>query len=179
VPVRHRGDAPLHPVARTSALAATLLLAAACSAGGGDVAPGGAAGADVEAGATTSEDPNALYEGFVDCEPLPDGIEYTAPEGLVVPDGLVVTDAQEVGPLYQLTGFLDATPIDIRDAYAGSAELVYLEDEGYEAEILIDSGPYRTFLKASIRCRTGSIVAVIGAPDDDGSSLPVPGQQGG
>jgi hypothetical protein len=97
----------------------------------------------------------------------------------VVPDGLVVTDAQEVGPLYQITGFLEQTPVEVRDAYADSAELVYLEDEGFEAELLVDTGDYRTFIKAQVRCRTGSIVSVIGAPDDEGEALPVPGQQAG
>ena len=134
----------------------------------------------MQAGATTSEDPAALYEDFVDCDPLPEGVEeYEVPDDLVVPEGMVVTDVQDVGPLTQLTGFIDMTPVDLRDAYADRAELVYLEDEGYEAEILVDTGAYRTFLKASIRCRTGSILAVIGAPDDDEASLPVPGQQSG
>jgi hypothetical protein len=151
-----------------------VFLAAACTAGGGDAvdaADGEPSGAPV--------DPNALYEGFVECETLPDPIEFDAPEEVIIPEGMVVTGYSEVGPLVQLTGFIDATPVDLRDVYAEDAQLVYIEDEGFEAEILIDAGEYRTFLKASIRCRTGSVMAVIGAPNDETDSLPVPGQQPG
>ncbi len=153
-------------------LLAVALLATACSGGGGDTVQAVSEAAPAPLG-------NELYEGFVECEPLPEAIEFDAPDAIIIPDGMVVTAFSEVGPLVQLTGFIDETSVDIRDVYADDAQLVYIEDEGFEAEILVDSGDYRTFLKASIRCRTGSVLSVIGAPDDETDALPVPGQQTG
>ncbi|MGI9017480.1 MAG: hypothetical protein ACR2HR_10330 [Euzebya sp.] len=167
MPVRNGGNTPLRSL---SCLLLAGLLVGACT--------GGTQSATDSASAVPT-DPNALYEGFVDCEPSPESIEFQPIEGLVMPDGLVVTNVSEAGPLVQVTGFIDQTPVDIRDLYAEDAQLVYLEDEGFEAEILIDSGDFRTFLKASIRCRTGSVMSLIRAPDDDAGALPVPGQQAG
>ena len=43
----------------------------------------------------------------------------------------------------------------------------------------IDGGSSRTYIKASIRCRTGSVVQVLLGPDDEAQALPVPGQAAG
>ncbi len=173
-------------------LLAAAVLATACG-GGSDPADTSAAdtAADTaaESGAGTASDSpfvltdqtNELYEGFIDCEPLPDGIDETPPADMVLPDGMVITELSEVGPLVSATGFIDATPIDLRDAFVqrDDVEVVHLEDEGFEAEILIDGGSSRTYIKASIRCRTGSVVQVLLGPDDEAQALPVPGQAAG
>ena len=157
------------------------LLAVACV---NDPEAGGtttASGAGPTAGATTTTDPNELYRDFVECDPLPESIPFEPVEGMATLDGVAVTDVSETGPITSVTGLVDQTPVDIRDAFVDrdDVELVYLEDEGYEAEILLDTGDWRTFIKATIRCRTGSVIAFIVAPDEESQALPVPGQQGG
>lgn len=128
-----------------------------------------------------TDNTNALYDGFVDCDPLPEPIEEAPPAEMVVPEGMVITRLSEVGPLISADGFIDATPIDLRDDFSSrdDVELVYLEDEGFEAELLVDSGAWRTFIRASIRCRTGSIIQVLLGPGEQADALPVPGQRQG
>lgn len=163
-------------------------MVAACSGADGSGRPSTAAtaptadGASGSAGAastTAVADASALYEQFSPCPAPPTPIAYEPVEGLVIPPGTVVTDVQEVGPITSVTGFVELTPIDIRDLYADdpAVELLYVEDEGYEAEILVEREGTRTFIKATIRCRTGSAVA--GIVSTDPASLPLPGQQAG
>lgn len=174
---RYRRNAALRSVGAVPRYLAVALLVLAVAALG--CSGGGPAGSDDVAVTMGPTDPNALYLDFVECESLPPGVDYDPVEGLVMPQGMVVTAVSEVGPITQVTGFIDQTPVDVRDTYAEDAQLVYLEDEGYEAEILVDTGGFRTFIKASIRCRTGSVMALIVAPDDEAGGLPVPGQQTG
>lgn len=161
---------------------AVWLLTTACT-GGGAPQPTDAAASPSPAGPTgigpTTTDVG-LYDDFPECDPLPDPGPSAPPGEMVVPDGMVVTEVTESGPLTTAAGLVAATPLELRDAFAArdDVELVYLEDEGYEAEILVDSGEWRTFVKATIRCRTGSVVGLILAPDEAVDSLPVPGQGG-
>lgn len=127
---------------------------------------------------TLTDETNELYADFIDCEPLPDPVPGELPAEMVVPDGFVLLELSEVGPLVSARGLLDATPVDVRDAFIEREDVsvVYLEDEGFEAEVLVDSGDWRTYIKASVRCRTGSVVQMILGPDDEAATLPVPGQ---
>ncbi len=130
------------------------------------------------AGPATSiaRDPGAIYADFPECGPLPAPSPHDPVEGLVQPDGMVVVEVRRTGPITAVTGFVDATPLELRDAFAGrpGVEVISVEDEGFEAEVLVDSGDFRTFLKATIRCRTGSIVALVVARDADAEQLPTP-----
>lgn len=158
----------------------------ACSGGDPAAAPrqtasGATSSAEATVGATTGAvaDADALYEQFSACPPPPTSLDHEPVEGLIIPPGTVVTDVQEVGPITSVTGFVLMTPLEIRDLYARDedVELLYLEDEGFEAEILVEEGGIRTFIKATIRCRSGSAVASIVSSDP--ASLPRPGQQAG
>lgn len=147
---------------RLLALATGLALASACGPGPDAAAP---------------LDPAELYAGFAPCDPPPPGIDHDPVEGLVELDGLVVAEVRSTGPITSVTGFVEQTPIELRDAFASRQDvtLLHLEDEGYEAEALVERGDHRTFLKATIRCRTGSIVALVVAPAADAGGLPTPG----
>lgn len=120
------------------------------------------------------------YAGFAPCDPLPAPSPHEPVEGLVAPEGLVVVDVRRTGPVVAVRGFVDATPLELRDAFEGrdDVEVVHVEDEGFEVEVLVDAGEFRTFLKATIRCRTGSIVALVVARDVDAERLPRPGRGG-
>lgn len=118
----------------------------------------------------------ALYADFPACPPLPTAIPFAPVEGMVVPDGTVVIDVVVTGPITAATGFVDLTPLQVRDLFADreDVEVVHLEDEGFEAEVLVDRAGIRTFVKASIRCRTGSVVAAVVADGADAGALPIP-----
>ncbi|WP_370325730.1 hypothetical protein [Euzebya sp.] len=121
--------------------------------------------------------PTAGVADLGECPPLPAGI--TAPADVEVPAGTVVTDVAHVDPLVQVTGLIDATPVEVRDAYADRADVVHVEDEGFEAEVLLSTATHRTYLRAQARCATGSVITVVRAPEDAAGRLPVPGQVGG
>lgn len=150
-----------------------------------EAADPGATGAPAAAATSDPDEAARLYEGFPDCDPLPTSTPADGPRGPV--PGLVdlgdawVEQVSETPPLVTVTGLVDATPIDIRDRFAGddAVELVYIEDEGYEVEMLLDVDGRRTFVKGTIRCRTGSVFAQIIGPPGDADLLPVPGQQAG
>lgn len=161
-------------------LVALLALATGCG-GQGSGAPGDiAAGGAPVVGATTTEDPNALYADFPECEPLPAPTPHESVPGAVELDDAWIESVSRTGVLTTITGLVEATPVDLRDDFADrdDVEVIYVEDEGYETEILLDDGEHRTYLKATIRCRTGSVVAQIVAPAGGDELLPVPGQQG-
>lgn len=134
---------------------------------------------DVIGPTLSTGDAAALYADFAECDPLPEQAPYEEPDGMVPLGDAWVEQVSVTDPLVTVTGLVDATPIELRDAFAGDpeVELVYVEDEGYEVEILLDVGGRRTFLKATIRCRTGSVFAQIIGPAGDADLLPVPGQQ--
>lgn len=157
------------PPRRTFALLMTLCLAVVSCADG-------STGDQASTDGSASPDAEWVYDGLADCDPLPTGLPQPPTAGLELPEGMVVTDVTAADPLLQITGLIDATPLQIRDAYATDAALVHLEDEGFEAEVLLDHGPDRYYLRATIRCRTGSVLSVILAPGDAAEALPVPGR---
>ena len=166
------------------ALGALVALGSGCGGAAPQPAPAPATPDDASAstaGATTSPlaDAGAIYEQLSPCPAPPTPIAHDPVEGLVIPPGTVVTDVQAVGPITSVSGFVELTPLEIRDLYADDpeVELLYIEDEGFEAEILVEREGVRTFIKATIRCRTGSAVA--GIVSSDPASLPRPGQQAG
>lgn len=152
-------------------LGVAAVMGAGCATGGEPTVQ--ATATDPVAGGATNE----LYEGFQECPPLPSP-GPTPPPDMVLPEGAVITAVGEVGPLVSADGFVDATPVDIRDAFAerDDVELVHLEDEGFEAEVLVDRDGSRTYLKATVRCRTGSILLALLSDASAEAALPVPGQ---
>lgn len=110
------------------------------------------------------------------CEAPPPPSDDEPVEGLIVPDGTVVTNVTPQGPLVSVQGYIPLTPIQIRFHYGDrdDVELLVLEDEVYEAEVLLASGAHRMYMKANARCDQGSTMQVIVAPEVDADGLPVP-----
>jgi hypothetical protein len=110
------------------------------------------------------------------CEAPPSPSDDPPVDGLVVPDGSVVTSVTPQGPVTSVLGYIPMTPIQIRFHYTDreGLELMVLEDEVYEAEVLLGSGAHRMYLKANASCDEGSSFQAIVAPEVDAEGLPVP-----
>lgn len=109
------------------------------------------------------------------CQPAPPAVEADVP-GLLLPEGTVVTKVQQQGPLVNVLGYVELTPIEVRQFYEGvkGLELLEIEDEIYEAEALFAGPKYRSYVKAQAKCQSGSTLIVFVGPGDTGE-LPEPG----
>jgi len=97
-------------------------------------------------------------------------------QGLHLPDESVVTSTRDTGPLTQVQGFVGLTPIQFRIYYQerDDLEVLHVEDEGFEAEILVSDGENRMFAKAQAFCSRGSNMVAIVAPETEAEAVPVP-----
>lgn len=98
------------------------------------------------------------------------------PEGAVIPPGTRITAVREQAPLVQLNGYVTSTPRDVRawvETQSG-LEVIASEDEGYEAELLVTDGTWRTFIKVRAVCSDGSMLAEVIAPADSDAVLSTP-----
>ena len=103
------------------------------------------------------------------CQAPPEGMEPEV-EGLVLPDGAVVTGVEDVGQLVSVRAYVEETPIQVRQFYAREPglELFEIEDEVYEAEVLFGGDEHRTFVRAQAQCQQGSVIeAYVGPADSD------------
>jgi hypothetical protein len=103
------------------------------------------------------------------CQPPPPGIDADVP-GLVLPDGAVVTEVEEQGPLISVRAYVEQTPIQVRRFYQRTKglELQEIEDEVYEAEALFSGSEFNTYVKAQAQCRQGSVLIVFVGPGESG-----------
>ena len=110
-----------------------------------------------------------------DCPPPPASSGQDV-EGLVVPDGTVVTRVQQQAPLTNVTAFTPLTPAQFEASFLDMADITVLlnENEIYEAELLITTGSHRTFFKATATCKHGSTLLAVVAPEVDAEGLPLP-----
>ncbi|HEV8056049.1 MAG TPA: hypothetical protein VGP51_06140, partial [Nocardioidaceae bacterium] len=90
--------------------------------------------------------------------------------GLLLPEGAVVNEVQEQGPLISVRGYVDQTPIQVRQFYqeAKGLELFEIEDEVFEAEVLFAGKKFRSYVKAQAQCETGSVLIVFVGPGETG-----------
>lgn len=109
-----------------------------------------------------------------DERPAPSG--DPAVPGLVVPDETIITDVTPQPPVTSVRGYLEMTPVQVRAHYAerDDVDVLHIEDEVFEAEILLASGAHRLYVKAMASCAEGSHLLAIVAPDVDADGLPVP-----
>ena len=123
---------------------------------------------------------------FVDdlppCTPAPTpATPPVVPDGVVVPEGTDVVQVDRVPPLTIVVGYADVTPVQLRARLEAQAaadagiQVVHAEDEGFEAELLVDADGQRTAVRITARCRTGSTVVLSTAPLGQTELLPVPG----
>lgn len=167
---------------RTAALAVALTIAGltvtGCS-GDGATAEPPAGSPSTPNGRPRPPDKGGPLRGLPECGEPPAPV--TAAEevaGLVLPPEAVVTSVQEQGQLVTVQGYVESTPVAVREFYqsARGFELVEIEDEVVEAEAVYADGDYRAFAKATASCSRGSGLLVVIGPAGD---LPTPGGVGG
>ena len=120
-------------------------------------------------------DPTGPLMALPTCPPAPPSAGK-APEGIVLPEGTVITDRQEQPPLTNITGYVALTPVQVKLTYVDNPTLQILtaEDEIFEVEILVSNGGYRTYLKGTATCNQGSALLAVVAPELDASAVPLP-----
>lgn len=103
------------------------------------------------------------------CEAPPEGIEADV-DGLLLPEGAVVTEVEDVGQLVSVRAYVEQTPVQVRLFYAKEPglELFEIEDEIYEAEVLFGSGDYRSYVKVQAECQQGSLLLAYVGPGNSG-----------
>lgn len=91
------------------------------------------------------------------CPPPPPEIVEEV-EGLVLPEGGYLTEVVRQGPLVQVRGWVERTPLQLRAEYEqrDDVEVLTLEDEVVEVETLVTDGEHRTFLRGTALCATAS-----------------------
>ena len=100
------------------------------------------------------------------CPPPPARVEEEV-DGLVLPDGGYLTEVVRQGPLVQVRGWVDRTPLELRAEYEQrtDVEVLTLEDEVVEVETLVTDGEHRTFLRGTALCATASALDGLVAVD--------------
>lgn len=152
---------------------------AAALLGGCSSAPPAGAPAEASAARSPGDVDPALLEPLTalgPCEPAPPAAEGGPVDGLVLPDGAILTSIEGTGPLTQVQGWIAMTPVQIRVDYQrrGDVEILQVEDEIREAEVLLTNGDRRVFVKAQALCEQASIFVAVVAPADAADSVPVP-----
>ena len=145
-------------------MALTVVVLAACEGNGGlPAAPAPAASGPIDlglppCGKPPSEDPNP------------------PPPGAVMPPTARLTAVRPQPPLTQLNGYVEMTPVEVREWIEAQTDLevVVAEDEGYESELLVTDGTWRTFVKARAVCADASLLAEVIAPENSDAVLPTP-----
>lgn len=121
-------------------------------------------------------DPNAPLVGYPPCDGLaPDRVE-PRPEGAILPRSARVTRVRERGPTLRVGGYVPLRPVALRMHYESRAnlEVLQIEDEIIEAEALLTDGEFRTYIKATAVCDSGSSFSAIVAPELAASQVPTP-----
>lgn len=72
------------------------------------------------------------------------------------------------------------TPVEVREYYAqlDDLQIILIEDEVYEAEVLLSDGEHRSYIEALAQCARGSRFLVVVAPEGEGVTLPALAQGG-
>lgn len=125
--------------------------------------------------------PTGPIQGLPACASEPAASTEPPVDGVQLPEGAIITKVTPQGPLTTITGYLAMTPVQVRRHYQQreDLEILFIEDEIYEAEILLSDGTYRSFIKALAQCAEGSRFVTVVAPEVDAQGLPVPTQQQG
>lgn len=110
------------------------------------------------------------------CDRPPASAADEAVPGLVFPQEAVITEVTAQAPVTTVRAYLPMTPVQVREHYEqrDDVDLLSIEDEVFEAEVLLDSGEHRVFVRAMALCAEGSSLLAIVAPAAVGEALPVP-----
>jgi hypothetical protein len=107
----------------------------------------------------------------------PDDVGDSDLPGLALPPSAVVTQVNDAGPLTQVRGYVQRTPVEVRAHYqdgSSGLDVLTIEDEVREAEILATDGATRLFVKAQAVCERGSVFVAFLAPESAADALPAP-----
>lgn len=118
----------------------------------------------------------APLQGYPACTtPAATAVPADVP-GLVLPDGALITEVSKDGPITQVTGYLERTPIQARVSYQERDDiaLLQIEDEGFETEVLVESEGHRTFVKIQAVCDQGSVFVALVADAAAAAAIPTP-----
>lgn len=131
------------------AAAAACLLLAGCG-GGAPQTPGPAAPA-------LRPGPSATALPDRPC-PVPTPLSGEVVEGLVLPEGAVLTEVVRQGPVVQVRGYVGRPPLVLRAEYEArtDVEVLTVEDEVVEVETLVSDGRFRTYLRGTGVCPSGT-----------------------
>jgi hypothetical protein len=104
-----------------------------------------------------------------ECDAPPEGVQADV-AGLVLPEGAVVTEVEDLGKLISVRAYIEQTPIQVRLFYTREPglELFEIEDEIYEAEVLFGAGRFRSYVKVQAQCQQGSLLLAYVGPGDSG-----------
>lgn len=119
----------------------------------------------------------AMLANLPSCDRVPlDAKAAVSPDvdGLVLPDGATVTSVVEQGTLTTVEATIRLTPLDVRAHYEGrdDIDLLRVEDEVFEAELLIRTRQRRMYLRAGALCVDGTALTAVVGPDSDDAGLP-------
>lgn len=107
--------------------------------------------------------------------PLDEDAEISADvTGLVLPDGARVTSVVEQGAMTTVEATIRMTPLDVRAHYESRTDidLLRVEDEIFEAEVLMRAQERRTYLRAGALCADGTTLTAVVGPDSEDAGLP-------
>ncbi len=159
------------PLARSSVAVATLLMLGACTTGAPaavegppTVRPAGSPAPN----ATVSVDPAHLEPLAVlpECEPAPAPTTAAAPDVVALPADSVVTSWEETGPLTQVSAYVALAPPQILAFYQQQGlEILHIENEVFDAEVLVSDGRRRVIVNAQAVCRDGSTLIATVMPE--------------
>ena len=110
------------------------------------------------------------------CATPPPAAKTDPIEGLVLPEGAVITRVTDADPLTTIEGYAPLTPIQLRVYYQRleDVDVLKAEDEVWESESLITDGTHRLFVKAQAICSEGSLLVAVVAPESQASAVPAP-----
>ncbi len=97
------------------------------------------------------------------CDEAPEAGPVAAPQGLFLPNGAVVTEVEDIGPITSVLAWVPMTPSQARRAYEGADgyEIVMREDEGYDAEVTVTDGAARSFVEIVAICDQASTINIV------------------
>lgn len=154
-------------------LLVAIVACATCAAG--CASPDAAAGPGV--GGPDAGAPDAVA-GVAACDEQETGaVTIEPPGGLPLPEGARVTSASTDGPVTTVTAYAEGTPVRLRQELEAlpSVEVLSAEDEGFEAELLLDVDDARVYVRVSAICASGSDVLLVRAPASSAALPTLPG----
>lgn len=170
---------PLNPRVAVLGAAAVFALSALAACGTSDIGRERSErdGTRPQQDETGTPDDGSPLTALPPCGPPPSASASAADvPGLVLPAEVIITLTRVATPeLVEVRGYIATTPIRVRQFYEQEPDLTILsiEDEIFEAEVLVERGAYRTYMKANAACSDASTIYAMVGPAGSGA-VPTP-----